>query len=127
MKKLIALTICAVMALSFAAYANNTPAKDNSQKQSIGKDVEIPNPWVDCKTIADAEKLAGVTLTLPKMIPEGFTQKSIETKKDGIVQIIYENGENEIIFRQSKASDDISGDYTEYKVDLPPVFAHREC
>lgn len=114
MKKLIALTLCAVMALSFAACSNDKPeAKDDPQKQT--SNVEIPSPWVDCETIADAEKLAGFTVILPKTIPDGYTQKTIEAVKDDMVQIIYENGENQLVFRQAKGSDDISGDSTEYK------------
>lgn len=115
MKKLITLTLCAIMALSFAACSNNSPTKDDSQKQSIGKDIEVPNPWVECETIADAEKLAGFTVILPKTIPDGYTQKSIEATEDWMVQIIYENSKNQITFRQSKGNDDISGIYTEYK------------
>lgn len=114
MKKLIALTLCAVMALSFAACSNDKPeAKDDPQKQT--SNVEIPSPWMDCETIADAEKLAGFTVILPKTIPDGYTQKTIEAVKDDMVQIIYEKGENQLVFRQGKGSDDISGDYTEYK------------
>lgn len=114
MKKLIALSLCAVMALSFAACSNDKPeAKDDPQKQS--SNVEIPSPWVECKTIADAEKMANFTVILPKTIPDGYTQKTIEAVKDDSVQIIYENGEDQIVFRQAKGSDDISGDYTEYK------------
>lgn len=119
MKKLIALTLCAVMSLSFAACTNHSTPKDDSSKQSIGKDIEIPNPWVDCATIADAEKLAGFAVILPKTIPDGYTQKSIAATKDGMIQIIYENGENQITFRQSKGNDDISGIHTEYKENNP--------
>ncbi len=114
MKKLIVITLCAVMTLSFTACFNNKPeAKDDPQKQT--NNVEIPNPWEGCENIADAGKLVGFTVTLPKTVPDGYTQKSIEAIKDNTVQIIYENGENQIVFRQAKGNDDISGDYTEYK------------
>ncbi|MFV0239795.1 MAG: DUF4367 domain-containing protein [Lacrimispora sphenoides] len=114
MKKMIAFALCAVMALSLAACSNDKPeVKDDPQKQT--SNVEIPSPWVDCETIADAEKLAGFTVIHPKTIPDGYTQKTIEAVKDDMIQIIYENGEDQIVFRQAKGSDDISGDHTEYK------------
>jgi hypothetical protein len=113
-RKFIAITLCAVMAVSFAACSNDkSKPKDDSKKQT--SDVEIPSPWVDCESIADAEKLAGFTVILPKTIPDDYTQKTIEAVKDDMVQIVYKTGENQIVFRQSKGSDDISGDYTEYK------------
>lgn len=113
MKKLIALTLCAVMALSVTACSTDKPGtKDEPEK--VADNVQIPNPWVDCETIADAEKLAGFTVILPKTIPEGYTQDSIEAVKDDSVQIIYKNGEEQILFRQGKGSNDISGDYNEY-------------
>ncbi|WP_313577956.1 hypothetical protein [Lacrimispora sp.] len=117
MKKLITITLCAVMALSITACFNDkSEAKTDPQMQT--NHVEIPNPWVDCENIADAEKLAGFTATLPKTIPDGYTQKSIEAVKNNTVQIIYENGENKIVFRQARGNDDVSGDYNEYKVNL---------
>ncbi len=114
MKKLITLTLCAVMALSVTACSNNNPPKkDDPQKQTSSQ--QIPNPWVDCQTIADANELAGFTVILPKTIPDGYTQKTIQAVKGDMVQIIYENGEDQIVFRQAKEGDDISGDLTEYK------------
>lgn len=120
MKKLITMALCAIMAFSFAACTNTKTPGDNSPKQPSSEitennDVEIPNPFVDCETIADAEKLAGLTVILPKTIPDGYTQKSIKAIKDDLVQIIYENEGNQIVFRQAKGSHDISGDTNEYK------------
>lgn len=116
MKKLIAITLCAVMALSFTACSNNAPPKDNLQKQSSGD--EIANPWVDCKTIAEAEKNVGFTLYAPETIPDGYKQEAIRTMEKSLFEIIYINGINELRFRQGKGSEDtgnIFADYNEYK------------
>lgn len=119
MKKLIAITLCAAMALSFTACSNEKPAKDNSQNQTsgqiAGKDVQIPNPFKDCETIADAEKITGFSVIVPTTIPAGYSQDSIRAAKDGMVEIIYVNGENMLRFRQGKGSEDISGDHNKYK------------
>jgi len=55
--------------------------------------------------------------TAPDKIPEGYTESLIQAIKGDLVQIIYKNGENEIIFRQAKKGkeiQDISGDYNVY-------------
>ncbi len=115
MKKLIAITLCAIMTLSFAGCSNNSSAKNNSQKPVISGDVGMPNPFVDCATIADAEKIAGFTVTVPEKMPEGYAQKLIQAVEKEMVQVFYENGEKKILIRKAKGSEDISGDYNEYK------------
>lgn len=113
MKKLIAITLCAVMTLSLTACSNNLPSKDNLQKQTDGD--QIPSPWVDCKTITDAEKNVGFTIYAPEKIPADYTQEAIRTMEKSLFEIIYVNGKNELRFRQGKGSKDISSDYNEYK------------
>lgn len=105
MKKLFTIILCAIMVLSFTACSQKS---DNTQ---------IPNPFLDCKTLKDAEKIAGFKVTPPDKIPEGYTEDVIQAIKGDLVQIIYKNGENEITFRQAKKGkeiEDISGDYNEY-------------
>ncbi len=118
MKKLIAITLCAVTALSFCACANNTPAKDNARQtggqSAKDNNLQIPNPFIDCKTIAEAGKIAGFTPRIPSSIPADYSLDKIQAVKGGMVQLIYTKGENEITFRQRKGSEDISGDYNEY-------------
>ncbi len=115
MKKIIVFILCAVITLSFTACSNNSPSKDSTQKQTTGDNAQIPNPFVDCKTIADANKIAGFTVVTPKTLPTGYSQDTIRAIKDDLVEIIYVKGENKISFRQGKDSKDISGDYNEYK------------
>lgn len=115
MKKFIAITLCVVMAISFAACSNNSESKDTPQKQSLGNDIEIPSPFVDCKTMEEAEKIAGFTVTIPEKMPEGYEQKLIQAVENDMVQVFYENGENEILIRKAKGNQDISGNYNEYK------------
>jgi len=105
MKKLFAIMLSAVMVLSFTACSKQS---DKNQ---------IPNPFVDCKTIKDAEEIAGFKVTTPDKIPEGYTENVIQAIKGDLVQIIYKYGENEITFRQAKKgeeNEDISGDYNVY-------------
>ena len=121
MKKLIIITLCAVITLSFAGCSNHFPSKDDPRKQAsggsqtIGGNVEIPSPFVDCETMTDAEKTAGFNVAVPEKIPEGYAQKLIQAVKNDMIQVFYKNGEKEILIRKAKGSRDISGDYNKYK------------
>lgn len=113
MKKLIAITLCIITVLSFTACNKEAPTKDNT-KQSSEQNNQIPNPFEDCSTIADAEKIAGFTVTLPEKMPKDYVKKTIQAIKDNMVQVFYENGEKKLLVRKAKGSQDISGDYSQY-------------
>lgn len=119
MKKLIAITMC-IMTLSLTACGNTTSAKENPQKQtksevSAQETVQIPNPFVDCKTIEEAEEIAGFKAPVPERMPDGYTQAAIRAVEQYLIELIYENGEKSIRIRKGKGSGDISGDYNTYK------------
>lgn len=93
-----------------------TAGQDNAQADAgIGGGIGIPNPFVDCDTMADAGKIAGFTVTVPQKMPAGYAQKLIQAVEKDMVQVFYEKGEKEILIRKAKGSEDISGDYNEYK------------
>ena len=56
MKKLIAIILCGLTVYSLAACTS---------KNATGGNAEIPNPFVDCATLADAAKLTGFDKTFP--------------------------------------------------------------
>lgn len=130
MKKLIALTLCAVMALPVAAHASSVSAKEDTKRQTGIQDIMVisgmdsdgetstaigmPSPFSEFNSLEDAEKQTGFKLTLPEKMPEGYTQKAIEAIQNDLIQVFYENGEKEILIRKAKGSEDISGDYNEY-------------
>lgn len=112
-KKITKLTFFAGAALALGACStNNSSNKEVPQKQESSH--QIPSPWVDLDSIEEAEKLAGFKFDFPNDILEGYSQKSIEAVKNDIIQVTYENGTNEIILRQSKGDEDISGDTNDY-------------
>lgn len=124
MRRLIAITLCAIMALSFTACGSksNSPSNQSSAVSSsnsstkIGEgSVQIPNPFVECKTIADAEKIAGFKIAVPEKMPEGYQQHAILAIENDLIEIDYVNGKDEITIRKGKGSEDISGDYNSYK------------
>lgn len=137
MKKFIASTLCAVMALSIAANANSAFAMEDSKQQAVGQEspaiiggdprtwgptsdeetgivIGMPSPFSEFRSIEDAEKVTGFKLTLPEKMPGGYSQKAIEAIQNDLIQVFYENGEKEILIRKAKGGDNISGDYNEY-------------
>ena len=76
---------------------------------------QIPNPWIDCTTIKEAEEKAGFEITVPDEV-NGYEEKSISVMEKEIIQVDFRHGDESIYFRKGlKATegDDISGDYRE--------------
>ena len=80
MKKIIALTLCASMAFSFAACGNDNNTSNQTQSSSSDS-LQIPNPWQECKTLEEATKLAGFPLSVPESI-DGYQSRVIEVNPD---------------------------------------------
>lgn len=104
MKKLIAIILCGLTVYSLAACTS---------KNATGGNAEIPNPFMDCATLADAAKLTGFDITVPDSI-EGYDTRVIQVMDNKMIQIIYAKGENSLLIRKAAGSDDISGDYSQY-------------
>ncbi len=113
MKKIIILTLSAMMVFSIVACGSNG--------NSGGGSVEIPNPFTECSSLDEAAKTAGFSMSVPDTI-DGYDEHVIRTvasdDDDSMIEVIYHNGdneiENEIRIRKSVGSKDISGDYTQY-------------
>ena len=104
MKKLIAIILCGLSVCSLAACASKSATSGNA---------EIPNPFVDCATLADATKLTGFDIVVPDSV-DGFDTRTIQVMDNKMTQVIYAKGENKLLIRKQAGSDDISGDYSQY-------------
>lgn len=142
MKKMIALALCAVIALSLVACGENgNPVDDNTNivgddpatweptiiiDSEQKSDVEIPDPFSECGSLEEAAQNARFSLDIPEAV-DGYAQCMIRTMAGGegsaMIEVIYQNeiDENEstdradeIRMRKAKGDEDISGDYTEY-------------
>ena len=71
------------------------------------------NPWTEYKTAAEAAKAAGVTFEVPEKF--GSYKISYIQAMEGIAEVRFSNGDDTITVRKGTGSDDISGDYNEYK------------
>lgn len=114
MKKIITFVLCTVMLLSLVACGNKAPEKTNNNEIPGGNSTQIPDPFVDCKTIDKAEQLADFKIFLPENMPEGYTESAIRVIKGEMIEVIYLNSDNEICIRKAKGDENISGDYNEY-------------
>lgn len=74
---------------------------------------QIPNPWQEYKTVSEAAKAAGISFSVPEKL-ENYTVSYVQAM-DGIVEVTYSDGSNEICVRKGRGTDDISGDYNVYK------------
>ena len=68
---------------------------------------QIPNPFVECGTLAEAQDQAGFSLNLP----DGCTPEHISVLPDQMIQVLCED---DLTIRKALGQDDISGDYTAY-------------
>ena len=83
-----------------------------------GVALTIPNPFVDTKTLKEAEKEAGFSITLPED-PKSDDTQIYRAMKDQMLEVIYMDDDNREVYRVRKGKDmedDISGVYFEHPV-----------
>ncbi len=78
-----------------------------------GSMAQIPNPFINCRTLSDAEKTAGFSLKAPEAINE-CPLSLIQATENSLIQIIYGDGSDKILVRKASGAKDISGDYNVY-------------
>lgn len=83
---------------------------DNNEEEIVG----MPNPFVEYKTVDEAQKVLPFSAVVPSNV-KGYELENVSVMSNEMLQLIYKNGDKEITYRVEKGSDDISGDYNEYK------------
>lgn len=119
MKKMTTFILCAMMVLSLTA-CSSTKQTEVTQNSDRNNSVQIPSPFTECKTMAEAIELAGFNMTVPDTI-DGYTKRMIQatsaSEETSMIEVIYQK-ENEdtssLRIRKASGSEDISGDYTNY-------------
>ena len=88
---------------------------DETDDENTENDVMtgVANPWTAYETVEEAAKAAGVDIKAPEKL--GKHSISYIQSMKGLVDIRYTKGDNVITVRKGNGTDDISGDYTEYK------------
>lgn len=110
-KRVLPLILGTALALSLVACAsNNNPAADNSEPGAV----QPPSNYVDCDTLEEAIDMTGIEITIPEAM-KGYDDCSFRANKtDGMVEVIFQNGDAEIRFRKGLGDKDISGNYNDF-------------
>ena len=115
-KNIIAVTLCAAVIFSLGACQNkgkDTEAAVQVKVESESELAQLPNPWIDCATISEAEEKAGFEISVPDQL-NGYEEKNISVMEKDMIQVQFSHGEETVYFRKSpaeKEGTDISGDY----------------
>lgn len=83
---------------------------DNNEEEIVG----MPNPFVEYKTVDEAQKVLPFSAVVPSNV-KGYELKNVSVMSNEMLQLIYKNGDKELKYRMKKGSDDISGDFNEFK------------
>lgn len=133
MKKLIVMIMCLAMAVSFAACGKTeapaapssavpdtgTSSVDGADMISSDENTGVANPFVDCSTVEEAEKIAGFEIDTPESV-QGFENTVVQAVDKDMIQVYYCNDPENVkesdyaLFRKAAGTEDISGDYSDY-------------
>lgn len=114
-KRTALLACSALLAVSLAA-CSQPAASDASSTSSVATSdsAQIPNPWTDCTTLADAAALTGYDFTVPDSV-DGYPDVTIAVlESEQLTEVQYSSGSDRLCLRKAPGSDDISGDYNQY-------------
>ena len=91
----------------------------------IGDNIQIPNPFTDCDTLADAGALAGFDIIVPDSV-DGYEERAITAKENDMIQVLYLHGDDEICIRKAAGEEECSGDYNQYSEEKTATVGNRE-
>ena len=87
----------------------------NSSKGAENNNFMLINPFVDCKSITEAEKIAGFKIVYPDNLFKGNTLYRVLNTDEKMIEIIFKENDGEITLRKSISKNDISGLYFDFK------------
>ncbi len=110
MKKILTIAICSLMSIHpMLSFANQAP--ETTQELITG----MANPFMDFKTLEEAEKKAGFDINLPNNIPSEYVATDFRAMVNGtkLIEVIYKNKNQVINFRKGIV-ENISGVYVKF-------------
>ena len=111
LKRIFSLVLGTALALSLVACgSNDNPAADNSKPGAV----QPPSNYVDCNTLEEAIEMTGIEISIPEVI-KGYDDCVFRANKtDGMIEVIFQNDDDEIRFRKGLGDEDISGNYNDF-------------
>lgn len=123
MNTLLSLALSAALALSLTACggnANNSSASQDNSSGSSSETTQIPSPWTEYASLAEAQAAAGFDLTLPTLSAD-LTQTAFQVLAgdETILQANFRTADDthQLNIRKAPGTQDISGDCSTYSVD----------
>ena len=110
LKRIFSLALGTALALSLVACgSNDNPAAGNSKPGAV----QPSSNYVDCDTLEEAIEMAGIEISIPEVI-KGYDDCTFRANKtDGMIEVIFQNDDDEIRFRKGLGDEDISGNYND--------------
>ena len=75
--------------------------------------VQIPSPFIDCASLAEASEVAGFEMRAPEAVGN-YDRVFISAIDCELIHVLYESGDDTVCVRKGAGSADISGDYNSY-------------
>ena len=75
--------------------------------------VQIPSPFIDCASLAEASEVAGFEMRAPEAVGN-YDRVFIAAMDCELIHVLYESGADTVCVRKGAGSADISGDYNSY-------------
>ena len=75
--------------------------------------VQIPSPFIDCASLAEASEVAGFEMRAPKSVGD-YDRVFISAIDRELIDVLYESGDATVRVRKGAGTEDISGDYNSY-------------
>ncbi|MFW2490468.1 hypothetical protein ACN077_18185 [Clostridium chromiireducens] len=96
----------------------NRIPENNEDNSVLGTSVaaEKVENWQEYKTLDEAEKALNLKVSPLKTLPKGYKMERISVISNEIIQVEYNEGDINIIFRAGRGIENISGDYNVYQV-----------
>lgn len=91
----------------------------------VGDNTQIPNPFTDCDTLADAAVLAGFDIIVPDSV-DGYEERAITAMENDMIQVLYLHGDDQICVRKAAGEEECSGDYNVYSEEKTVTAGDRE-
>lgn len=85
-------------------------------KEENTNTIMIANPFTNCASLDEAEKLSGIELTLPDDLVscDEIVYRVANSETLTLVEVLCTVGDDEICIRKALGSDNISGDYRNF-------------
>lgn len=115
MKKVMTFTLCTVILASSIFPVYGATPKTSMEIPTLTSGTQIPNPFLECETLKEAEKIANFSITVPETLSK-YPNRTISAIKKDMIQVVYttKKGTHEVCMRKAVGSDDISGDSNDY-------------